>query len=68
MDWRLAAAPLKRAPEGFAVDGDDIGSQFRKRSDPGDEAILKSFGIVRRKQIAERIMGWRAVLEGPETA
>ena len=68
MDRSLGAAFLIRAPERLAIDGDDIGAEFRERGDPGDEAILEGFGIERCKQIAQLVMGRRAVLEGPEPA
>jgi len=56
MDRRFGAVFLIGAPEGFAADRNDIGTQFRQRGDPGDKAVLKGFGIQGRKQIAERIM------------
>jgi len=68
MDRRFGAVFLIGAPEGFAVDGNDIRAQFRQRRDPGDKAILECFGVQGRKQIAERIIGRRAVREGSEPA
>jgi hypothetical protein len=68
MDRRFGAALLIRAPQCLAVDRDDVRPQLGERGDPGNEAFLEAFAIEGREQIAELIVGRRAVLEGREAA
>ena len=68
MDRRLGATFLVGAAERFTVNGDDVGTEFRQRCDPGDEATLERLRVEGCEQIAELIVARRALLERPEAA
>jgi hypothetical protein len=53
-------------PRGLAIDRDDLGRRVGQRRDPGHEASLEGAGVERGKDIAEIIMGGRAVQIGPK--
>ena len=68
MDRRLGATFLVGAAERFTVNGDDVGTEFRQRCDPGDEATLERLRVEGCEQIAELIVARRALFERPEAA
>jgi 5,10-methylenetetrahydrofolate reductase len=68
VDRRLGAFLLVGAAQRLAVNGDHIGRRAGQRRHPRNEAALKRFGIERRKNIAEVIVGGRPVAKRPEPA
>jgi hypothetical protein len=68
VDGSLGAALLIGTPERFAIDGDDVGTEFGEGGNPGDEAVLELFSIEGSEQIPELVMGGRAIRKGAEPA
>ena len=67
--WMAAFRPLVAgSAHGLAVDGDHPRRHPGHRGDPGDEAALELLGVERGEDVAEMIVGRRAVLERPEAA
>ena len=64
---RLALGPVEGAPEGLAVDGDDLPlGRLVQRLDPAEEAPLELVGVEPREEAAEGVVRGDAVGQGQE--
>ena len=59
---------LAGSAHGFAVDGDNIRGHTCYRGHPGDKAALELFSIQGGENIAEVVVGRRAILERAKPA
>lgn len=66
MDRLLGAFLLIGAARRLAVDDDDFGRRVGQGRDPGDKAPLERLRVERGENIAQMIMGGRALREGAE--
>ena len=63
MDRFFRALLLVAAAHRFAIDGDDLGGRLGQRRHPIDKAPLERAGVERGENIAQRVMGRRAIRE-----
>ncbi len=68
MDGGLRALLVAGSAHGLAIDCDHPRGNSRHRGHPGDEAALECIGVQGGEDVAEVIMGRRAILERAETA
>jgi hypothetical protein len=68
MNGGLRALLVAGSAHGLAIDRNHPRGNPRYRGHPGDEAALERIGVQSGEDVAEVIMGWRAILERAEPA
>jgi hypothetical protein len=68
VDWFLGTLLLIGAAQRLAIDRDGLSRRTRHGCDPRHKAALERCGIEHRENIAEVIVGRRAMNKGPEAA